>query len=192
MTAAPGKRSTGRILGSTDVTSSAFGVKFSRVGRTKPDRASPIREAAGSTASPRSNRPPIPARPEETALTLSAGNELNVSGLAGTTGYSSPVFTFGLACATTGFDPAQLEVDVNSADAADDGPALSYTYESNGEWMLCTVSTRRPLRRQPPHPDRLAGLLPLDSTTSNSPVKNSENASIGFRECVSLVRILYI
>jgi len=76
-------------------------------------------------------------------LTLSAGNKFNISGLS-TTGYSSPVFTFGLACATTGFDPAQLEVYVNSADAADDGPALSYTYESNGEWMLCTVSTGIP------------------------------------------------
>ena len=74
---------------------------------------------------------------------LSANNKFNISGLS-TTGYSSPVFTFGLACATAGFDPAQLEVYVNSADAADDGTPLSYTYESNGEWMLCTVSTGIP------------------------------------------------
>lgn len=76
-------------------------------------------------------------------LSLSAGNKFNISGLS-TTGYSSPVFTFGLACATAGFDPAQLEIYVNSADAADNGTPLSYTYESNGEWMLCTVSTGIP------------------------------------------------
>ena len=115
----------GENIGSTDVTSSAL-VLSGRI-----DSQSALQSASYSGAS------------GGNYLTLSAGNKFNISGLS-TTGYSSPVFTFGLACATTGFDPAQLEVYVNSADAADDGPALSYTYESNGEWMLCTVSTGIP------------------------------------------------
>ena len=132
----------GENIGSTDVTSSALvlsfkgwqnqtgsGISYSGSGRI--DSQSALQSASYSGAS------------GGNYLTLSAGNKFNISGLS-TTGYSSPGFTFGLACATTGFDPAQLEVYVNSADAADDGPALSYTYESNGEWMLCTVSTGIP------------------------------------------------
>ena len=132
----------GENIGSTDVTSPALvlsfkgwqnqtgsGISYSGSGRI--DSQSALQSASYSGAS------------GGNYLTLSANNKFNISGLS-TTGYSSPAFTFGLACATAGFDPAQLEVYVNSADAADDGTPLSYTYESNGEWMLCTVSTGIP------------------------------------------------
>lgn len=120
----------GENIGSTDVTSPALvlsfkgwqnqtgsGISYSGSGRI--DSQSALQSASYSGAS------------GGNYLTLSANNKFNISGLS-TTGYSSPAFTFGLACATAGFDPAQLEVYVNSADAADDGTPLSYTYESNG------------------------------------------------------------
>lgn len=132
----------GENIGSTDVTSSALVLSF-KGWRTKPDRASPIREAAGSTASPRSNRPPIPARPEETT-SPSRPTTSSTSPASAPRDTVPPSLRSALPVRPQGSTPPNWKSTSTAPMRLTTAPHSATPTNPMGEWMLCTVSTASP------------------------------------------------